>query len=65
MKLSEFIAANGKPLRKDIGEYIFAQGDKVTSLYLVKSGLLKAYYLSDDGKENIKSFILPGDKSVA
>lgn len=61
MKLSEFIAANGKPLRKDMGEYLFAQGDEVTSLYLVKSGLLKAYYLSDDGKENIKSFILPGD----
>lgn len=61
MKLVEFIAANGSELVKEAGEYLFRQGDKDKSLYIVKSGLLKAYYLSADGKENIKSFILPGD----
>lgn len=61
MKLAEFIAANGSPLVKDAGEHLFRQGDLDPSLYFVKSGLLKAYYLSADGKENIKSFILPGD----
>lgn len=61
MKLAEFIAENGKPVTKQVGEYLFRQGDKDSSLYLVKSGLLKAYYLSSEGKENIKSFILPGD----
>jgi len=61
MKFFEFIAANGKSLHKQAGEYIFKQGDEDTSIYVVKSGLIKAYYLSADGKENIKSFIMPGD----
>ena len=43
------------------GEHVFRQGDSDRRLYLVREGLLKAYYLSDDGKETIKSFILPGD----
>ena len=37
------------------------QGDDDQSLYHVSSGLLKAYYSSEDGKEFIKSFLLPGD----
>ena len=61
MKLNEFIANNGTSLKKDAGEYLFRQGDHDQSLYIVNSGLLKAYYLSVDGKENIKSFILPGN----
>ncbi|MEM7216252.1 MAG: Crp/Fnr family transcriptional regulator [Pseudomonadota bacterium] len=61
MNLNEFIAANGKPLSTEADEHLFRQGDLSHSLYIVKSGLLKAYYLSADGKENIKSFILPGD----
>lgn len=61
MKLSKFIYENGTSVVKEPGEYIFRQGDQDTSIYFVKTGLLKAYYLSADGKENIKSFILPGD----
>ena len=61
MKLGAFIAKNGTSLVKEPGEYLFRQGGQDLSLYFVKSGLLKAYYLSLDGKENIKSFILPGD----
>ena len=61
MKLYEFIAQNGKPRSMEANDYVFRQGDRSQSLYIVKSGLLKAYYLSADGKENIKSFILPGD----
>lgn len=61
MKLSEFITQNGKTLSMQSEEHIFRQGDLCHLLYVVKSGLLKAYYLSPDGKENIKSFILPGD----
>ena len=60
MKLSDFIATHGKPLKKSAGDHLFRQGDQDRALYVVKSGLLKAYYLSEDGKENIKSFILPG-----
>lgn len=61
MKLGEFIEKNGTSLVKESGEHLFRQGDQDLSLYFVKSGLLKAYYLSIDGKENIKSFILPAD----
>lgn len=61
MKLDEFIAMNGTSLAKGSGEHLFRQGDHDQCLYIVKSGLLKAYYLSADGKENIKSFIQPGD----
>lgn len=61
MKLGEFIVKNGTSLVTKPGEHLFRQGDQNASLYFVNSGLLKAYYLSVDGKENIKSFILPGD----
>lgn len=60
MNISDFVDANGKLLTKETGEHLFRQGDLDSSLYVVRSGLLKAYYLSEDGKENIKSFILPG-----
>ncbi len=61
MNLNEFILKNGKPLVAEADEHLFRQGDLSQSLYIVKSGLLKAYYLSVDGKEHIKSFLLPGD----
>lgn len=61
MKLDEFFATNGSLLVKQPGEHLFRQGDQNSSLYNVRSGMLKAYYLSADGKENIKSFIFPGD----
>ncbi|MEM6641307.1 MAG: Crp/Fnr family transcriptional regulator, partial [Pseudomonadota bacterium] len=40
---------------------MFHQGDAGRSVYVLRSGLLKAYYVSDDGKENVKSFIQPGE----
>lgn len=61
MKISEFIRSSGNPLSKNSGEHLFFQDEQDRSLYFVISGLLKCYYLSVDGKENIKSFILPGD----
>lgn len=61
MKFQEFISAHGIAISRAAGEHLFRQGDADQSLYIVKSGLLKAYYLSDEGKENIKSFIMQGD----
>lgn len=52
--LSEAI---GKPVNRKKGEFVFKQGDIDTSIYVVTSGLLKAYYLTVDGKELVKSFI--------
>lgn len=62
MDFQQFILNNGQSVSCEAGDYLFRQGEADKYFYVVKSGLLKAYYLSDDGKENIKSFILPGDK---
>ena len=61
MKFAEFVQQQGKPAHFAAGEHIFRQGDEDRSVYVLKEGLLKAYYLSDEGKENIKSFIQPGE----
>lgn len=61
MNFKEFIHANGSPLSLKKEEHVFHQGDEDDSLYFVASGLLKAYYLSAEGKETIKSFIKVGN----
>lgn len=61
MQFSELIKLKGQPLRFLDGDHIFHQGEKVGSIYVLTEGLLKAYYLSDDGEEKIKSFIQPGE----
>ena len=40
---------------------MFHQGDQDRTLYFVQSGLLKAFYLTADGKEFVKSFIGAGE----
>ena len=61
MRFREFVSDHARPLSLDAGQYVFRQGDTDRSLYMLKTGLLKAYYLSSNGKENIKSFIGAGD----
>lgn len=61
MQFAEFVDQLGKPARFRAGDHVFRQGDESASVYLLRQGLLKAYYLSDEGKENIKSFIQPGE----
>ena len=61
MKLDELLKRRGKTIEKDKGDHVFMQGEADKSLYHVGSGLLKAYYTSEEGKEFIKSFLLPGD----
>lgn len=60
MNFKEFIAQNGTSVTIDQHSYVFRQGFVDETLYFVVSGLLKAYYVSMDGKESIKSFIKPG-----
>lgn len=48
-------------MTRERGQYLFRQGETDRALYFITKGLLKAYYLSDDGKENIKSFLREGD----
>ena len=61
MTLKDLLVQHGKPLALQRGQYLFRQGEADQSIYSLRSGLLKAYYLSEDGRESIKSFILPGD----
>lgn len=53
------IIQRSKPLGK--GDHIFQQGDKFRSVYAVRSGAIKAYTLTDSGKEQITGFYLPGE----
>jgi len=61
MQFSQFLEKHGTPVKVEPGEYLFRQGDTHKSLYVLETGLLKAYYLSGDGREHIKSFIMPGN----
>lgn len=61
MKLDELFKLEGKTIEKKKCEHVFMQGNADRSLYHIKSGLLKAYYTSEEGKEFIKSFFLPND----
>jgi len=61
MNFQELALLEGIALEKSKGEHVFMQGEVDKSLYFVQSGLLKAYYASENGKESIKSFLLPND----
>ncbi|ESP93733.1 Crp/Fnr family transcriptional regulator [Pseudoalteromonas luteoviolacea] len=60
MDLQKFIEVNGTLVQIKKGELVFAQGELCDYVYLVKTGLLKAFYLTENGKETIKSFIQSG-----
>ncbi len=57
MNFQDLLLQKGEGIEKE--EHIFTQGESEKYFYYVQSGLLKAYYSSEEGKESIKSFILP------
>ena len=59
MYFENFIKKNGTPITVKKHDHIFMQGESDDNFYLLQVGLLKAYYVSEDGKESIKSFIVP------
>lgn len=61
MDFHGLLKSKGVAIEKDKGKHVFMQGDLDRDLYFVQSGLLKAYYISEDGKEFIKSFIFPNE----
>jgi CRP/FNR family transcriptional regulator len=47
------------PLKKN--EHLFNAGDKFTTLYAIRAGVIKVYCFSDSGEEIVHGFYLPGD----
>lgn len=43
------------------GEHIFRESDESNALYVVRSGSVKSYLISNDGEEQVLGFYLPGD----
>lgn len=48
-----------RPIQR--GEALFATGDKFRSIYAVRSGSLKTSVLTEDGREQVTGFFLPGE----
>jgi len=61
MDFMSLMETRGKSVNRKKGEHIFFQGKKDTSIYFIKSGLLKAYYTTEEGKEFVKSFLVTND----
>jgi CRP-like cAMP-binding protein len=59
----DFIQTQGIAATATKGTHLFRQGDEEQdkNLYYVSKGLVKAYYLSSEGQETIKSFISEGN----
>lgn len=57
-KLDEIIQRS-KPLHK--GDHIYRENDEFESVYAVRSGCLKAYKVTGDGKEQVTGFYFPGE----
>ena len=57
MNTFEFLKEKGRVIKKQKGDHIFRQGDQNRNMYVVIKGLMKAYYLTPDGKENVKTFL--------
>jgi len=58
VQLDEIIQ-RGKPLQKN--QHLYREGDNFESVYAVRSGTLKAYKTTDDGREQVTGFYFPGE----
>lgn len=53
------IIQRSKPLQKN--QYLYREGDEFQSVFAVRSGALKAYKTTDDGREQVTGFYFPGE----
>jgi CRP/FNR family transcriptional regulator len=58
VQLDEIIQRS-KPLQKS--QHLYREGDDFESVYAVRSGTLKAYKTTDDGREQVTGFYFPGE----
>ncbi len=42
------------------GEYLYRAGEPFQALFIIRSGMIKTYFISEDGEEQILGFHLPG-----
>ena len=59
IQLLDDIIQRTKPLQKS--EHLYREGDNFRSVYAVRSGSLKAYKTTDDGREQVTGFYFPGE----
>ena len=57
--LLDNIIQRSKPLQKS--QHLYREGDTFQSVYAVRSGTLKAYRTTDDGREQVTGFYFPGE----
>lgn len=53
------IVQRGRPLQKN--QHLYTADDNFQSVYAVRSGALKAYRTTDDGREQVTGFYFPGE----
>src|SRR5690554_2146527 len=53
------IIQRGRPLQK--GDYLYRAQDKFHSIYAVRAGTVKTIASTDDGREQVTGFYLPGE----
>ena len=53
------IIQRSKPLQKN--QHLYREGDEFQSVFAVRSGTLKAYKTTDDGREQVTGFYFPGE----
>lgn len=53
------IVQRGRPLHK--GDHLYRDNDEFRSVYAVRSGAVKAYRVTDDGREQVTGFYFPGE----
>ena len=53
------IIQRSKPLQKN--QHLYREGDDFQSVYAVRSGTIKAYKTTDDGREQVTGFYFPGE----
>ena len=59
IKQLESVVSQMPPINKH--GHIYSQGEKFTSLYVVRSGCVKKYQIDESGNEQVVGFSLPGE----
>lgn len=52
---------HGQRLLLHRGDYLYRAGEPFQALYMIRSGVIKTYFISEDGEEQILGFHLPGE----